>query len=252
MRLNPLPQTIYERVENKLASLGFAISFNYIPEPSDQPLKLKASFKNSASMTSMQISGTQGFRNSRENKLRVWRMGPGGSPPEGSLSGRSLGEYCYHINTELTKKVHVLGDRYDIEVTVPFKRDANEEVMRERDLAASRICESITRYILAEAMTIDLDDNGRELPSSRLTGLETPKTGFIPLTGWAAREHVQIAYDAATSSASFTKNSKTVKLYLASSKAVVNGEEVSLGGKFIMARGNRWFVPDSELLAAIQ
>lgn len=100
-------------------------------------------------------------------------------------------------------------------------------------------------------MALDLDDNAQPTATAYLTGCETNKNGFAVLSSWAQTKGVTVSYDAPTGSASFTYHNKSVKLYLASSKAVVNGREIDLSGKFVMARGSRWFVPKEELEEAI-
>jgi hypothetical protein len=81
--------------------------------------------------------------------------------------------------------------------------------------------------------------------------MEANKVGYVTLASWAKTHQVSVSYDSATATASFSYGSKSIRLPLASNKAVVNGREVDLEGKFILARGNLWFVPGEELSRAL-
>jgi hypothetical protein len=148
--------------------------------------------------------------------------------------------------------VRSLADRYRLRVDVYVLRGKEPLTDPVRDQYAKTLCERIARVVLADAMAIDLADDGRELGTSRMTGNEAPKDGYVTLESWAAAASVPVSFDAKTASATFTVNNKAVRLLLASDKAIVAGQQIGLGGKFILARGARWFVPDRELTAAVR
>lgn len=98
---------------------------------------------------------------------------------------------------------------------------------------------------------MDLNDDGTAGATSNLTGLEVDKRGMAQLATWAQNRGISVTYDSASETATFAYHGKQVKLPLASNCAIVDGRTVTLGGKFTMARGGRWFVPGAELAAAV-
>jgi hypothetical protein len=138
-----------------------------------------------------------------------------------------------------------------IEIDVRTSPRGTVEELAARKARVRTVIERLGRRILGEAMALDLNDDGSERETSHLTGAEVDKRGMVPLTAWAQNRGITVTYNDTLETASFSYHGKRVRLPLGSNKAVVNEVEVALGGKFIIARGSRWFVPGSELTAAI-
>ncbi len=249
---NTLDDSIHRRALAVLNAEGFAQIHAIVAQAQDIPFRLATTFRNENRGLAVTIDGGQITRPSKESALQRWGVDSAVTPPEGSLSGLSLGEKCAYIRSNLGVDVKTLTDRYNLRVRVTTPRGEESLTDPTRKLYAETLCERIARVVLADAMAIDLADDGRELGTSRMTGNEAPKDGYVTLESWAAASSVAVAFDAKTASATFTVNNKAVKLLLASDKAIVAGQQVELGGKFILARGTRWFVPDRELTAAVR
>jgi hypothetical protein len=249
-----LDDSIHRRVLSVLAAEGFVQLMPIRDYASDMPFGLRTVFGSEARMLSVKINGGHLPRGMKEGRLEGWGLDSATTPPEGSLSGLPLGERCSHDwgDQKYGGFVRSLVDRYDLTVfvSVPMGKEPLTDPVR--DQYAKTLCERIARVVLADAMAIDLADDGRELGTSRMTGNEAPKDGYVTLESWAAASGVPVSFDAKTASASFTVNYKAVRLLLASDKAIVDGQQIGLGGKFILARGARWFIPDRELTAAVR
>lgn len=191
-------------------------------------------------------------RQDKDDCLIAFGTGPGGKRAEFTLSGMSIGEHCWGSKSVSSASLQLVADRYSVDVMVGFKREEVTGAAAAENLAiAERLCEKIARRALSEAMAVDLDDQGKPTSTANLTGLEADKRGYVPLATWASSHYVTISYDESTATASFAYRGKQVKLPLASHKAVVNGTQKDLDGKFILARGTKWFVPAIELEDAI-
>jgi hypothetical protein len=190
----------------------------------------------------------------RSRAIEEYGKGAGsasGYRPAGSLSGLSLGQNSFHGGTEGCYDLWVVCDRYDLMVVVTANKKGTPSEVALRRAFGKTLCERLARQIIADAMALDLDDNAKPTATAHLTGLETNKEGYSTLDAWSKSRGVTVAIDASTASATFSRQGKSVRLLLATDKAIVNGKEVGLVGKFILARGSKWFVPSAELEAAI-
>ncbi len=248
----PLNQSLCQRIIEVLLTEGFKLSLSRGTQ-SDMPARVDLTLRNEAKNSSMGIELNQHNRSETKQGTRDG-FGNGAAGPiiESTLSGFSLGESAFAFKEQRVCMLRVIADRYSLEVKVGFRANSHSASQHEINATfSSRVCEKAARTLLSEAMARDLDDNGRPLGTAYLTGLEASKAGYLPLSQWAQRRSIAVTYDDSIAAALFTFGGKDVKLLLASNKAIVNGREVALGGKFILARGSRWFVPDSELADAI-
>lgn len=220
------------------------------------PFLLSATYRSDERGLSVTIAGGHLTRPTKEHLLEIWGFDSAETPPEGSLSNLPLGERCSHSWNNHAQNlggfVRVIVDRYQLRVMVGVPSGKERLTDPVKDQYAKALCERIARVVLADAMATDLDDDGRELGTSRMTGNEAPKDGYVTLATWAARSSTTVTYHAKTASATFSVNGKAVKLLLASNQAIVDGHETTLGGKYVLARGDRWFVPDKELTYALR
>lgn len=187
---------------------------------------------------------------------------------EKQLKGPNIGDHSFGhqpapraISPDTEDTWFVTCDRYTLEVTVVdmLAVDSNLKIRTDRPAeevdrqfkATHALCEKLARRVLGEALAMDINDDGSPRATAHLTGIESDKTGIVPLDDWAKANHVTVTYDDSIEVASFIFHNKAVQLPLAAKRIVVNGNEVELGGKFIMAKGKRWFVPSAELTKAI-
>ncbi len=248
----PALESSFDRALVQITNVGFAVVRVFQPGPSDFPFVADGFFVHQQRRIDLSLHASQfsGVGLRQRHVEAIQSGGAAGSAIQGSPSGVSLGEHCYRTDQGLGTRVRVVVDRYRAGIHMPFSRVGSAELVTERRRFARAFCERIARVLLADAMALDLDDEGRAQATATLTGCETNKQGFTTLARWALERSVTVSYDENTASASFSRNGKSVKLYLASDRAVVNGQEFPLGGKFVMARGSRWFVPAQELDAA--
>jgi hypothetical protein len=217
-------------------------------------------FENPVAGLVLTLHGSQG--DTEANKaatVESWRQSQAGRAPERTISGLSLGDHgvvtggdFFETEGFVLFREHVVADRYVLVVEVQMKRKGTPAQLEERRRQVPIWCERAARVILADAMAMDLNDDATPRATQHLTGIEADKTGYTIFSKWAQEHKVAIKYDETTASASFTYKSKQVRLLLASKMAIVNGREVELGGKFVLARGSLWFVPGKELTDAIK
>lgn len=249
---NSFDDSIFRRVNAIMTAESFVQLHAVTAQVEDIPFRFDATYLNEERGLAVTFDGGRLSLASKQQLSEMWGMDSAVTPPAGSITGLPIGEKCSHSWDKYGGFVRVLSDRYQIRILVSVPRGSDPITTPNREEYAKSLCERLTRVILADAMAIDLADDGRELGTSHITGAETPKDGFVTLDAWATRAHTTVTYDAKTASATFTFGGKSVKLLLAADKAIVDGHEVSLGGKFVMARGARWFVPDVELTAAVR
>ncbi len=244
--------TVFRRAADILEPMGFSVWHVPSPPATNFPLYFHGQFVDRQRRIDLRFNASQiPTTDAKVRLLREVGSGSGGRTPEGSLTGVRLGEECRHEVLDRLWSLNVVADRFHLQgsgtISIAVPQGVNAEARREFTRA---ICERLVRGLLADAMALDLDDEGRAQATATLTGCETNKQGFTTLARWAQERSVTVSYDENTASASFSRNGKSVKLYLSSDRAVVNGQEFPLGGKFVMARGSRWFVPKAELDAA--
>ncbi|HVT11858.1 MAG TPA: hypothetical protein VHE55_06300 [Fimbriimonadaceae bacterium] len=241
--------SVLDHVKQDLVENGFSLSQRYSSE-SDVPFLYHADWANRKTGISVELNCAPcDSRAALDFQIKF--LNRSGKWPEGTLFGLSLGQHCFAYSG-LPSIENVKCDRYSVEVRVHAPAQVKPDDRGRIQLETMTLCEKLARRILGEAMAMDVNDDGTLRPTSHLTGMETDKRGLESLAKWASDHKVKVAYDNSREIASFTYHSRQVKLPLASDKAVVNGKEVDLGGKFVIARGSLWLVPSSELDDALR
>ncbi|HTQ09658.1 MAG TPA: hypothetical protein VMI31_06265 [Fimbriimonadaceae bacterium] len=254
-------EPVMTRIETEIEAGGFKVGHIY-EKPADRPFTFSGFFTNKVAGLSIEIhAGECDSAEVRHQVLSGWSHSAEANPlPERSLSGMPVGEHCYAVGSDLTEieqghfvldREYAVCDRFRVEVEVQgHPQGTPAEILATQNLVA-QWCERLTREILANAVALDLNDDGMAKAPAAVTGLETNKEGYVPLTKWAHDHGITVTYDEAAASASFVFRRKPVELILASDRAVVGGRLVNLEGKFVLARGSRWLVPDLELTRAV-
>jgi hypothetical protein len=209
----------------------------------DTPLHADGYYRNAAKTETVDYSISEIPSGRKESIVWLYTHGSAVDQPESNLSDRPLAEHCWSDAFGPRFRVHAIGDRYLVWVTVTAgPKPGNEDRLR----WARLFSEKLARTLLADAMALDLTDTG-----STVSGAPANKQGYTTLSNWASEKHLDLVFDDESASVRFGWHGKTVRLYLASNKAKVDDAFVPMGGKFILARGNTWFVPRAELEAAI-
>lgn len=251
-------EAVMQRIGNMLASKGFHAGIT-LRGARDVPFEFDGGFYNKQIGVSISVEAGQcNSAGVRDQTVKAWGRGNGQEFAERTISGLPLGDHNFVIDTDAPEtgtvlyRDYVVCDRYRIMVEAEMHRGGTPDQMTARRSAVPLWCERVARLILGDAMAMDLNDDGTPRATQHLTGVEADKSGYTTLANWARVHAAAVTYDEVTAIASFSFGGKTVRLPLASSKAIVNGREVALGGKFILARGNLWLVPDRELSEAIR
>jgi hypothetical protein len=174
--------------------------------------------------------------------------------PVDSLSPFRLGETSFAWNGSLGADIDAFAGSYYVDVKVAGSRLEQEAAEPEKTrLHSANVAEAqkMARYVLANAMGLGIDDEGRPTTSRpTVPGIDEDCTGYVALDAWAAAKGVAVAYDDTLALAKFTWRKRPVVLPLAADKVRVDGHDVEIG-RFVIARGKKWFVPERQLNEAL-
>jgi hypothetical protein len=178
--------------------------------------------------------------------------GAAGARPRASLSIFKLGESSFATDG-LDVLIDAFAGSYGIRVQSgrnPLESQSAEPEKTRLHAANVAEAQKVARYLLANAMGLGIDDEGR--PSSRpsVPGIDEDCSGYVALAAWAAANGVAVTYDDTLALAKFTWRQRPVVLPLATDNVQVDGRDVELG-RFVIARGKKWFVPERQLNEAL-